>query len=298
MSQFDESTLRIGGPQGRYDADHGPGDTIAGRYALLRDLGTGGMADVYEGRDLRTQELVAVKLPSRGTRFTDNDRERFLREGRMVRRLDHPAIVHLFDAGVEGDMPFLVMERLDGLTLHQTLTRDGPLPIHQACQIMVEVLGALSAAHAQRVVHRDVKPSNIFLMSDGGVKLLDFGLARGFAKEERITASGVTVGTPMYMAPEQLLGFDPSDRGDQYSAGVTLYEALCNQPAFRGSGPMAMVIRRVVQDAPASLRSLRPEVPEALAHAITRALSKLPDERHSDCDAFRTALVPFCVAAD
>jgi len=262
-----------------------------GPYAIVAPLGAGGMGEVYEATDTRLDRTVAIKiLPSN---LSDNPRlrQRFEREARALAGLSHPHICALHDVGHEAGVDFLVMEHLEGETLAERLQR-GPLEAGGLLRAAIEIADALDAAHRRGVVHRDLKPGNIML-TKGGIKLLDFGLARLSApiapgqstetsatatRHEPITTEGAILGTLNYMAPEQLKGREADARTDMFAFGAVLYEMATGSRAFHGDS-QAELIASILTASPRPMAALRPEVHPALARAVERCLTKDPDER-------------------
>jgi len=272
---------------------------VADRYAIEGRLGEGGMAIVFLANDLRHNRAVAVKV-LRPEFAAVLGPDRFLREINFAAELNHPHIVPLFDSGVVpgGDgyppLPYYVMPRLPGESLRERIAREGALPIEEAVEIAREVAQALAYAHAHGIVHRDIKPANI-LLSDGEAVVADFGIARAVDRAgegDQITDSGLTLGTPSYMAPEQTTGDSQLDgRADIYALGCVLYEMLGGSPPFIGA-TAAAVIARHRTDAPPSLRTLRETVPAGLEAIVLRALAKSPADRFRSAEEMSRALSP------
>ena len=265
---------------------------LGARYPIEREIARGGMATVYLARDAASGRPVAVKVMD--PRLADAlGAERFQREIAVVRAMDHPHIVPLHASGAWEGTLFYVMPYVPGETLAQRLDRERRLPLADALGVARDLAGALGYAHARGVLHRDVKPDNILL--DGGRALVaDFGLARaiGAADYERLTRTGVIVGTAHYMSPEQLLEErDLDQRTDIYSLGCILFEMLTGAPPFTGA-TLTDLATRILRAPPPSARSLRPEVPEAVDQAIARALAKAAAARHATMDDFAAALGP------
>ena len=210
-----------------------PGDVIAGRYELVRVLGRGGMAVVLEGRDLLLERPVAVKVLS-DTADDEKAHERFVAEARLLARLHHPRLVTVLDAGTVDGRPHIVMELVAGSDLAAVL-RDGPLPADRVARLGAEVAEALAHAHAAGIVHRDVKPSNVLVEDSGHVRLADFGIARLAEATTRHTRTGTVIGSPVYLAPEQVAGETVTTATDLYSLGLLLLEALTGEPPFTGT---------------------------------------------------------------
>ena len=254
-------------------------------YRLVRLLGEGGMGVVYEARDERLDRSVAVKM-IREEALDRRSRERFLREARLAARLTHPNVCQLFDLGEDDGTLYFAMELLDGESLAARIAR-GPVAPLEAAQTVIAILAALSALHRQGVIHRDCKPSNVFL-TPVGVKLLDFGLARGLEPRDegetiqQLTTVGMTVGTVGYMPPEQLRGQDLDARADLFAVGAILYECLSGRSAFPGSSAVERIAAVLSDQRP----TLPDDVPPGLASLIGRGLAKAPDARPPSATAF------------
>jgi len=257
------------------------GPTRIGKYEIVDVLGRGGMGVVYRCIDKHIGREVAIKTLTEGIADDPTMLERFYEEGRRTGRLNHPNIVTVFDLGDDNGIPYIVMECVAGETLEAILRSGRALPLADGLQIMVEVCTALGYAHLNRVIHRDVKPANVFVQPDGKAKLLDFGIARleKREKEQSLTRPGHLIGTTAYMAPERLRG-DPLDgRSDLFSAGVMLYQMIAGQRPF--NGPDGILMQRIMTEPHAPLSSLRPDCPAALEQIVNRALAKSPDRRYS-----------------
>src|SRR5438876_3143529 len=252
---------------------------LADRYALERELGHGGMATVFLARDLRHGRLVAIKV-LRPEIAAALGPERFLREIGLAARLTHPHILPLHDSGTAQGSWYYVMPYVEGETLRERLEREGQLPLEQAVQIAREVADALSHAHSRDVVHRDIKPENI-LLEAGHAVLSDFGIARAItaAAGGNLTATGIAIGTPGYMSPEQGgASARVDERSDIYSLGCVLYEMLAGEPPF--TGPSAeSIVRQHLAAAPPRVSAMRAAVPPTIEEAIVRALAKTPADR-------------------
>jgi serine/threonine-protein kinase len=265
---------------------------LADRYVLERELGHGGMATVYLARDLRHARPVALKVlnPELAARIGP---ERFLREIRTTARLQHPFILPLFDSGEAAGHLWYVMPYVEGESLRQRLEREKQLPLEASIQIARDVLAALSYAHECGVLHRDIKPENI-LLERGVAVLADFGIAQAVsaASSERLTETGLTLGTPAYMSPEQAAGErDLDGRSDLYGLACVLYELLAGLPPFTGSSARAVLARHTLDPVP-PLRTVRKAVPAHLDAAIQRALEKVPADRYGTAVDFAQALTP------
>ena len=270
---------------------------LADRYAIERELGHGGMATVYLARDLKHHRAVAIKVLRPELAHVLGP-ERFLREIEIAARLQHPLILPVFDSGAEGSgddgtaqclwyaMPFIA-----GESLRCRLDRERQVSVDEAVRIAGEVAQALGCAHAQGVVHRDIKPENI-LLSDGHAIIADFGIARALdaTVSTRLTETGLALGTPVYMSPEQAAGEAGIDgRSDIYALGCVLYEMLAGQPPFTGSTAQSIRARHAVDPVP-SLRSVRSTVTRELEGVIRRALAKVPADRYAGAEEFAAAL--------
>jgi eukaryotic-like serine/threonine-protein kinase len=265
-------------------------EALADRYRIERVLGRGGMATVYLAHDLKHDRPVAVKVLHPELAATLGP-ERFLREIHTAARLQHPHILPLFDSGEAAGRLWYAMPFVAGESLRDRLRREVQLPIDDALRIAAEVALALDCAHRHGVIHRDIKPENI-LLEDGQAVVADFGLARAVdaAGGERLTGSGLALGTPVYMSPEQASGEGTLDRrSDVYSLGCVLYEMLAGEPPFTGPTPHAVIAKRIVEPVP-HVRTVRENVPEAVDQAIIKALAKVPADRFPTAGDFTAAL--------
>jgi len=263
---------------------------LAARYAVERELGRGGMATVYLARDLKHGRRVAIKV-LRPEIAVALGAERFLREIEVAARLTHPHILPLHDSGQAGGSLYYVMPYIEGESLRDRLEREGQLPLEDALRITREVASALSYAHSQDVVHRDIKPENI-LLSGGEAVVADFGIARAItqAAGTRLTETGIPVGTPAYMSPEQASGGGPIDgRSDVYSLACVLYEMLVGEPPYTGPSAQVVIAKRFTDPVP-SVRRLRETIPPAIDAAVSKALAKAPADRFVSAAQFANAL--------
>jgi len=256
-------------------------------YQILREIGRGGMSTVYEARDTRTGQTVALKLLALPPSHTpDQQRDliaRFRREARAVAQLSHPNIVVIHEVGERDGAHFLAMEYLTGQTLRERLAA-GPMTPAQAQPILAQIAGALDAVHAAGIVHRDVKPSNVVLLPDGTAKLLDFGIARQ-SDDTTITSTGMIVGSPSYMAPEQVRGEAGTEASDVWALGVLGYEMLAGRPPFQ-AGTIPAVLYQVTHETPPPI----PVLPPALQKVLRRALDKNPARRFRSAGALAEAM--------
>ncbi|MGH6952527.1 MAG: protein kinase domain-containing protein, partial [Vitreimonas sp.] len=264
--------------------------TIGDRYRVERELGRGGMATVYLARDLRHDRRVALKVlkPELGAVLGV---ERFLSEIRVTANLQHPNLLPLFDSGETDGLLYYVMPLVEGESLRSRLEREKQLPVEEAVRIASAIANALDHAHAQGVIHRDLKPENILLQS-GQPVVADFGIALAVSNAGgmRVTQTGLSLGTPQYMSPEQATGDRAIDgRSDIYSLAALTYEMLAGEPPHTGTTAQA-IIARVLTEQPRSVRVARPSVPEHVDIAVTRALAKLPADRWASAAQFADAL--------
>jgi serine/threonine-protein kinase len=273
------------------------GALLAGRYRLGDLLGHGGMGAVYEAV---REDLASMKVAVKVLRSQFGDRPdliaRFRREAEAVAAINHPNIVQLLDFEAPVDEPaFLVMERLQGEPLSQSIDREGPFSPERACFVVTQVLAALAAAHAKSVVHRDLKPDNVFLTSIAGVrdivKLLDFGIAKlgGEAEDQRLTQTGTVLGTPAYMSPEQARGAAVDWRCDIYGAGCMLYEALSGHAPYQAANYNALLFA-IQQGEPEPLDALRRDLDPSLIAVVRRAMARDPSDRYEHAEAMAEAL--------
>lgn len=260
---------------------------IAGdRYEVLAELGRGGMASVLRARDRKHDREVAIKVLQPG--LDPSGEARFRREIEVLARLSHPHILTLHDSGLADGICYFVMPLVGGGSLRDRLDRERQLPIDEAVGVARQLAYALSYAHAQGVIHRDIKPENI-LLHEGEPVLADFGIALPPSGPTRLTASGMSVGTPHYMSPEQALGEETDGRSDVYSLACVLYELLAGEPPFVGPTPTSVLTKRLV-DPPPSVRRLRTSVPAWMDQAIIDALAKTPNDRLPSAAAFAERL--------
>src|SRR5215469_14577216 len=263
-----------------------PGTTF-GPYEIQSPLGAGGMGEVYRARDTRLERTVAIKILPAHLAADSVRKQRFDREAKTISSLNHPHICVLYDVGHQDGIEYLVMECVEGETLAERLEK-GPLPLELVLKNGAQIADALDKAHRAGIVHRDLKPGNIMLTA-GGAKLLDFGLAKpGQATslatltvtkvDSPMTQEGTIVGTFQYMSPEQVEGKDVDGRSDIFSLGAVLYEAITGKPAFEGKSQLS-VASAILEKEPAPISTVKPLTPPALDHAIRKCLEKVPEER-------------------
>ncbi|MDB4976829.1 MAG: serine/threonine protein kinase [Myxococcaceae bacterium] len=271
------------------------GVELEGRYRLVRRVGSGGMGHVFEAEDRDLGRRVAVKVLREGRRDEAAARRRLAHEARSAACAQHPHIVRIYELGSSRGLDYVVMELLEGEDLQTRIREHGALPIALVESLALALTSALVAMHEAGVIHRDLKPGNIFLANEGSardvLKVLDFGVAKGVPEVgAAITEAGQILGTLEYMAPEQLRGGKGADaQTDIWSAGAVLYEALTGRPPFEGDG-IADLVAKIVSGSPVAVEQRRPEVPAALAAAVRRALSRDPAIRFASARAFQAAL--------
>jgi len=250
-------------------------------YSILREIGRGGMGVVYLAEDRRLDRRVALKFLSSRLSSDPSARKRLLREARAASRLDHPNICTVYDVGeAEDGRPYVAMAFYEGPTVDEKLS-DGPLPIADAVEIARQTAAGLEQAHRQGVIHRDVKPSNLLVEADGVVRILDFGVAK--LAGATATDSGVRLGTPVYMAPEQILGEPVTPASDLWSLGVVLFQMLAGKRPFSGKNEMT-VIYEILNEAPSPLADFV-DAPKHLQTVLDRLLQKSPADRYPGADA-------------
>src|SRR5215813_3234711 len=269
-------------------AELAPGQTLD-QYEVESVIARGGMATIYRARDRDNGHMVALKVPHMQYASDLVFHERFVREEAIGQRLDHPAVIRVLRPREKSDL-YLAMEYVDGVLLRERLRRVSALPIPEAVELAIKMADALVYLHQQGVVHRDLKPENVMLMRDGGVKLMDFGIAHD-ATLRRMTWSGLsgTVGTPDYMAPEQVQGKGGDERSDVYSLGAILYEMLTGRPPHHGDNVYAAMRAKVNEDPPPP-RQLRPEISPALEETVLYALEREPAQRPESAFELRELL--------
>jgi len=266
---------------------------VGAQYLIENEVGRGGMAVVYRATDLRLNRPVAIKVLPPDLAFNPDVRTRFIREAQTAAQLSHPNIVPIYSVEDKGgeSLVYFVMAFIEGDSLGVRIKREGAWPIAESVRVLRDVADALAYAHARGVVHRDIKPDNILIDRASGRPLVtDFGIARAAAAETRLTVTGVAVGTPAYMSPEQAIGEREIDgRSDLYSLAVVGYHLLSGDTPFKAANTPAMLVKHV-SERPRPIRERRPDIPAYLAVAIDRALAKRPEDRWVDAAEFRDAL--------
>jgi serine/threonine protein kinase len=269
---------------------------MIGGYEVRERLGAGGMGEVYRARHVRLDKLVALKVLPVGARHSRERLARFLREMKAVGALDHPNVVEAHDAGEGDGVVYLAMKLIDGIDLQELVRSGGPLPVAEACALVRQAALGLHYLHERRLVHRDVKPSNLMRTRDGVVKVLDLGLARGQAGAavvEELTSIGHPLGTPDFMSPEQVRGEEADARSDVYGLGGTLFYLLTAQGPFEKHKPLHHKLRAHEEEPPPDVCRLRPEVPSELGRLVARMLAKQPGDRPQTAEEVAAVLVEF-----
>jgi serine/threonine protein kinase len=263
---------------------------LINHYRVLELVGRGAMGVVYKALDVNLDRQVAIKLMSDEARSDPHFVERFRQEARVQGALNHPNVAVLFDYFVHGGAPVAVMEFIDGESLEQLIRRRGPIPAHESIPIFKQALRGVAAAHRAGIVHRDLKPSNLMITKDNVVKVMDFGIAKRQGVTSATKAS-TSIGSPLYMAPEQILGRAVDCRTDVYALGITLYELLTAQRPFNPRGkPEYLVLDAHVNDLPEPPTVYRLDIPRPVVDAVMRSLAKEPDARFQSADDFMNAL--------
>lgn len=262
------------------------GVVLDGRYRIEVMIATGGMSAVYRGLDLRLDRPVALKVMD--SRYAGDTQflTRFQREARAVARLKDPGLVAVYDQGIDGQHPFLVMELIEGGTLRELLRERGPMPPHAVAAVLRPVLGGLAVAHRAGLVHRDIKPENVLISDEGEVKIADFGLVRAVA-EAKITSTSVILGTAAYLSPEQVSTGDAGPRSDVYSVGILAYELLTGVTPFTGDSALAVAYQRIDNDVPPPSTVIG-GVPAQFDELVGHATARIPADRYADAQDMGT----------
>jgi hypothetical protein len=254
------------------------GTLISERYRLDEKIGSGGMSSVYRAFDPTLERWVAIKLMHRDISHDPDQLERFRREARAVAQLNHPHVVTVIDAGEDDGAPYIVFEYVEGETLKDRIRRLGRLPVSEAVAYAIEIARALEAAHASKLVHRDVKPQNVLIDPNGRAKVTDFGIARSL-EAQGLTATGRVLGTTDYVSPEQALGHEVTGQSDIYSLGIVLYEMLTGETPFKADTQVAVAMKHVRDPLP-DVQRRRPEISASLAAVVERATAKETQNRY------------------
>jgi len=251
---------------------------LEGRYQVLKELGRGGMGIVFQAHDKQLNEQVALKIISPVLSNDPESLERLKREVSSARRISHPNIIRIYDIGETNGLHFVSMEFFPGQSLKEYIRNSGALSLIQGSHIVLQICEGLEAAHWQRIIHRDLKSQNILIDPTGNVKIIDFGLARS-SYMEGMTATGLILGTPEYMSPEQVSGKKTDERADIYSFGIILYEIFTGKLPFRGESAISVGFQQI-RDEPPRPRDVNPQIPEELERIILKALQKDPNKRY------------------
>jgi hypothetical protein len=278
-------------PEARAASALEPVPEVIGGYRLLRALGSGGMGTVHEAEEIASGRRVALKLIARDVDTSNATLDRFRQEGRLASLIAHPRCVFVLAADEEAGQPYIVMELMPGATLQDLVERQGPMPPEQAVARILDVIEGLQEAHRLGVIHRDVKPSNCFVASDGRVKVGDFGLSKSLSRGAHLTRTGAFVGTPLYASPEQIKAEPVDEQSDVYSVAATLYFLLTGR-APHETGDAAATLARIVSEPAPSLRRFRPEISAALDEVVLRGLERQRARRWRNLAELREALLP------
>lgn len=258
--------------------DSNIGKKLDGRYELLELIGVGGMADIYKAKDITEDRIVAVKILKNEFAGSEDFLRRFRNESKAIALLSHPNIVKIYDVGFTDKIQFIVMEYIDGITLTEYIERQGVLKWRDAVHFTLQILKALQHAHDRGIVHRDIKSQNVMLMSDGTIKVMDFGIAR-FNRETDKTISEKAIGSVHYISPEQARGDITDEKSDIYSVGVMLYEMLTGQKPFDGDNPVSIALMHM-QSQPKRPTEINSSIPEGLEEIVIKAMQKEPSKRY------------------
>ena len=254
------------------------GKKLDGRYEITELIGMGGMADVYKATDIVDKKTVAVKILKKEYAENEEFLRRFRNESKMVAALSHPNIVKVYDVGFSDKVQFMVMEYIDGITLREYMENEKVLTWKDSVHFIIQVLRALQHAHDKGIVHRDIKPQNIMLFTDGTIKVMDFGIAKS-AKEQAYTATDQAIGTVYYISPEQARGDEVDEKSDIYSVGTMFYEMLTGQKPFDAEKPVSIAVMHM-NNTPKRPRAINPDIPAGLEEIILRAMEKDPENRY------------------
>jgi serine/threonine-protein kinase len=256
-----------------------------GRFDILEELGKGSMGQVYKALDPKINRLLAIKTIRFSDEFEEDliqeIKERFFREAEIAGQLSHPSIVTIYDVGEDRDLTYMAMEFLEGENLEKYIFKENLLPFTKILDIIAEVAEALAFAHRADVIHRDIKPANIMLLKNGGVKVTDFGIAKAISSSR--TKTGVILGTPNYMSPEQIMGQKMDLRSDIFSLGVLFFQLLTGELPFHGEN-LSSLLYQITQIRHPSLRSYNPKIPRVCEQILNKALAKDPKDRFSSAE--------------
>ena len=251
-----------------------------GRYEILKELGKGAMGIVYKALDPKINRTVAIKTIRFSDEFEEDAiediKERFFREAEIAGQLSHPSIVTIYDVGEDGDLTYITMEFLEGENFETYRTKNNLLPFMKVLDVVAEIADALEFAHKEEVIHRDIKPANIMLLKNDKIKVTDFGIAKAISSSN--TRTGVILGTPNYMSPEQIMGQKLDRRSDIFSLGVLFFQLLVGELPFHAEN-LSDLLYQITQSPHPSVRDFNPKIPKACEQIIDKALAKKPEER-------------------
>lgn len=266
------------------------GQLVDGRYRINARIGHGGMAEVYEATDIINKNLVAIKFIKEEVMQNAINIKRFENEALIAASLNHPNIVKVYNHGTLNGVPYMANEYIKGQTLKDVLDFRGPLSLAEAIDCMIQLTDALAFAHAHGIIHRDVKPENIYVMSDGTIKLGDFGIAQAEGIDSGFTKTSEIIGSVHYLAPEIAKGEAATTKSDIYSAGVMFFELLTGHPPFERDTAVNIAVAHIRDKFP-SVRNFVPNCPKEVERIIFKATKKNPDERYSSAKAFEQDLL-------
>jgi len=260
------------------------GKIISSRYRIQSVVGVGGMSVVYKAIDLTNNETVAVKVLKHEFLNDSQFRSRFKTESTVIKMLSHPNIVKIYNVGFNDDLYYIVMEYIDGITLKQYIEQQGKLTWRETLNFITQILSALKHAHERGIIHRDIKPQNIMLLSDGSIKVTDFGIAR-ISNHQTNTLTDRAIGSVHYISPEQVNGDKTDERSDLYSVGIMMYEMITGTVPFDAENPVSVALMQL-QNVPKRPKDLTEDLPYGLEEIILKAMSKNPDNRFQSAEQF------------
>ncbi|WP_294754787.1 protein kinase, partial [uncultured Ruminococcus sp.] len=258
--------------------DKNIGKKLDGRYEITELIGVGGMAEVYKGVDVIDNKTVAIKILKKEYAENEEFLRRFRNESKAIAVLSHPNIVKIYDVGFSEKIQYIVMEYIDGITLKEYIEEEKVLTWKDTVHFVIQILRALQHAHDKGIVHRDIKPQNIMMFTDGTIKVMDFGIAK-FAREEGKTATDQAIGSVHYISPEQASGSVTDAKSDIYSVGAMMYEMLTGRKPFDSDNPVAIAVMHM-HDIPERPRAINPDIPDGLEEIVLRAMEKAPEDRY------------------
>jgi serine/threonine protein kinase len=270
------------------------GRSMIGRYKILGELGKGSMGLVFKAQDPKINRLVAIKTIRFSDEF-DHDviqeiKERFFREAEIAGQLSHPSIVTIHDVGDDGELTYMAMEFLEGKDLDKFINRENLLPLRKVLSIVAEIASALDYAHKASVIHRDIKPANVMLLNNGHVKVTDFGIAKAISSSR--TKTGVILGTPNYMSPEQIMGQKIDSKSDIFSLGVMFYQLITGELPFHGEN-LSGLLYQITQVKHPSPRNYNPKIPRVCEQILDKSMAKDPNKRFNSAGDFAKVIKAF-----